>query len=124
MALWVVRAGAHGEYEQKFLEEKRLYLTWDNLNINLASINEWDKLKEILGDTYPDISKKVLGNYAGQITAFYKYMDIKDWVIVSSKYNPIINIGEIVSDYTYDKNANSPYNHFRKVKWIKRDIPR
>ncbi len=32
MALWLVRAGSHGEYEQKFLEENRIYLTWHNLN--------------------------------------------------------------------------------------------
>ena|SRR5271165_5434339 len=29
MALWLVRAGSHGEHETRFLEEKRVYLTWD-----------------------------------------------------------------------------------------------
>jgi restriction system protein len=31
MALWLVRAGRHGEYEQRFLDEGRIYLTWDEL---------------------------------------------------------------------------------------------
>ena len=31
MALWLVRAGKHGEYEQKFFEENRIYLAWDRL---------------------------------------------------------------------------------------------
>jgi predicted Mrr-cat superfamily restriction endonuclease len=35
MALWLVRAGSSGEYEKKFLDENRIYLTWDDLNGNL-----------------------------------------------------------------------------------------
>ena len=29
MATWLIRAGGHGEYEQKFLQENRVYVTWD-----------------------------------------------------------------------------------------------
>lgn len=124
MALWVVRAGAHGEYEQKFLEESRIYLTWDELNINLSTIQDWDELKEKLATYYPDVSKNAISNYAGQITSFYQTMNLKDWVIVPSKYNPTINVGEIVSDYTYNSKAGDPYYHHRKIKWIEKDIPR
>ena len=28
MALWMVRAGRHGEHEARFLDESRVYLTW------------------------------------------------------------------------------------------------
>lgn len=35
MALWLVRAGRHGEYEKKFLGENRIYLTWDVPRTNL-----------------------------------------------------------------------------------------
>ena len=41
MALWLVRAGSHGEYEQKFLEENRIYLTWHNLNKSPAHSPSW-----------------------------------------------------------------------------------
>ncbi len=40
MALWLVRAGKHGEYEKRFLDEGRVYLTWDGLNHNLAEVAE------------------------------------------------------------------------------------
>lgn len=33
MAVWLVRAGSQGQYEQKFLQEKKIYLTLDELNI-------------------------------------------------------------------------------------------
>lgn len=38
MAVWLVRAGSHGEYEQKFLEESRVYLTWDGFARDLSKI--------------------------------------------------------------------------------------
>ena len=33
MALWLVRGGKHGEFEEKFFEDKKIYLTWDHLNL-------------------------------------------------------------------------------------------
>ena len=37
MAIWLIRAGSHGEYELKFLQDNRVYVTWDSLDVNLAS---------------------------------------------------------------------------------------
>lgn len=38
MAIWLIRAGSHGEYEQKFIQENRVYVTWDDLDVNLAKL--------------------------------------------------------------------------------------
>ena len=35
MAIWLVCAGSHGEYEQKFIQENRVYVTWDELDVEL-----------------------------------------------------------------------------------------
>jgi restriction system protein len=37
MATWLIRAGKHGEYEQKFLQENRVYVTWDKLDEDLKA---------------------------------------------------------------------------------------
>ena len=37
MAIWLIRAGSHGEYEQKFIQEGRVYVTWDELNLTYPS---------------------------------------------------------------------------------------
>ncbi len=37
MAIWLIRAGSHGEYEHKFISENRVYVTWDGLNVNVAN---------------------------------------------------------------------------------------
>lgn len=33
MPIWLVRAGSHGEHEQKFVQEGRIYLTWEGLDV-------------------------------------------------------------------------------------------
>ncbi len=38
MAIGLIRAGSHGEYEQKFIREGRVDVTWDDLDVNLAKL--------------------------------------------------------------------------------------
>ena len=57
MALWLVRAGRHGEHEQRFLEEGRAYLSWSDLNHDLSKIEGRDGLRSLLEETYPDTAK-------------------------------------------------------------------
>lgn len=48
MAVWLVRAGAQGQYEQKFIQENRIYLTWDELNHPLDRFEKRDDLIQTL----------------------------------------------------------------------------
>jgi len=38
MAIWLVRAGKFGEFESKFLNESKIYLTWERSNHDLSLI--------------------------------------------------------------------------------------
>ena len=40
MAVWLIRAGSHGEYEAKFVDEGRVYVTWDGLDVDLAKLTQ------------------------------------------------------------------------------------
>ncbi len=44
MAIWLIRAGSHGEYEQKFIQEGRVYVTWDELNLDLSKLQQRGEL--------------------------------------------------------------------------------
>lgn len=44
MAIWLIRAGSHGEYEQKFIQEKRVYVTWDGLDVDLSKLKDREEL--------------------------------------------------------------------------------
>jgi hypothetical protein len=48
MAIWLIRAGSHGEYEQKFIQENRVYVTWDNLDIDLAKLKQRPDLTAVM----------------------------------------------------------------------------
>ncbi len=124
MALWLVRSGRHGEYEQRFLSDNRIYLTWEELNQNLSEIKQQSELYELLVKTYPDASAGKCGNHGGQIWAFTHRMQVGDLVVVPSKFQPVINIAEITSDYTYDKKAEPEYRHYRAIKWLVRNKSR
>ncbi|MEC5269761.1 hypothetical protein P9G49_11910 [Heyndrickxia coagulans] len=52
MTVWLFRAGKQGEFENKFLEDGRVYLTWDDLNINLKEITSKEDLYKRLIEHY------------------------------------------------------------------------
>lgn len=124
MELWLSRAGAHGEFEDKFLDEGRIYLTWNGLDTNLDTATSRDQLTEILKETYPDEKASRLANHGGQIWSFAKAMTVGDWVVLPSKKQPVIYIGKIVGPYVHQPEGPSPFYHYREVDWFGREIPR
>ena len=124
MSIWLVRAGAHGEFEKKFLDENRVYLTWEGLSADLGKLSQKSDLKAVLEKTYPDASVGRIRNNTGQVWAFAKEIQPGDWVVLPSKHKPAVHIGEVKGTYTFDQSAQDPFNHHREVKWIARDVPR
>ncbi|WP_035288959.1 restriction endonuclease [Clostridium sp. KNHs214] len=124
MSIWLFRAGKNGEYENKFLNDNRVYLTWDDLRINLNTIRSKEELYKILLENYDLEKEKTAINWASQIWPIAHTMKKGDWVVLPSKINRTIHFGEILGDYEYDESLGSPYYHYRKVKWFALDIPR
>ena len=52
MSIWLFRAGSKGEYEEKFLSEGRVYLTWNDLEIDLNEYEERESLFEQVEEIY------------------------------------------------------------------------
>ena len=124
MALWMIRAGKHGEHEARFLTENRVYLTWDTLKADLSKLADRNALIALLGEVYPGVSPAWMRNNAGQIWAFSHRMSTGDWVAVPSKRKPVFNFGEITGGYAFDPKAEDPYYHSRTVRWVGNDVPR
>jgi len=123
MALWLCRAGRHGEHEAKFLEDERIYLTWDGLKRDLARIRSRNELQEVHAEVYPKASAGKRRQHSGQIWAFVTKMAEGDWVAVPSK-RKTIHLAQITGDYTFVPEAPDPYYHHRSVRWLQTDIPR
>lgn len=125
MALWLVRAGKYGEHESKFLDDSKIYLTWDDLTANdLTKIQDYEGVKQTLIATFPDEPIRKLGNWSGQIWAFLLAMKVGDWVVLPRKNAPTIAIGEIQSGCRFDPSAKNDYRHYREIKWISTAVPR
>jgi restriction system protein len=124
MGLWLVRSGRYGEHEQRFLSENRLFLTWQGLNENLSKVGDKRNLLALLQRRYPTFSAAKLRNHAAQLWSFVNRMKPGDVVVVPSKVKPAIHIGELVGGYEFAATAPDPYFHSRKVKWLKKDLPR
>ncbi len=70
MAVWLVRAGGHGEYEQKFISESRVYATWGDLAIDLRTLPEREALQADMAVRYPEQKPKAILNWASQVWPF------------------------------------------------------
>lgn len=124
MSVWLFRAGRMGEFEQKFLEDRRVYLTWEDLNVDLQTFDNKIDLYNYLQAHYPSDKLGRNRNWTGQIWPIAHEMQVGDWVVLPSKYKASIHFGEIKGKYTYDPSLGSPYYHYREVKWFSTDVPR
>jgi restriction system protein len=124
MSLWLFRAGRNGEYEDKFLTDGRVYLTWDDFDVDLREIDSQEELYKILFKKYDLEKEKTAVNWASQIWPIAHRMEMGDWVVLPSKLNRTLHFGKIVGDYEYDQSLGSPYYHYRNIDWFALDIPR
>lgn len=124
MAIWLVRAGRSGEYENKFLNDNKIYLTWGELNHNLGSLKTKVDIHNELSVVYPEERTGTIRNWTGQVHGFVNEMKIDDWVILPSKLKSAIHFAVIKGDYDYNAKAGDLYYHSRKVEWFAKDIPR
>jgi restriction system protein len=118
MALWLIRAGKHGEDETTALDKGLAIIGWHEMP-DLSNVQSYEEMKQRHSEVYPDMSPKAVMNNAAQLWAFAKRIEKGDLVVLPLKTRSTIAIGEIVGDYQYLEGR-----HVRKVKWIKEDIPR
>lgn len=124
MFLWLVRTGKYGEHEKKFLDEKRIYLTWKGLAHDLTSLGDQKELRTLLEETRPDAPKNKIGRDVGQIWRFCKEIHPGDWIIVPSKQRSSIHVANVKGDYVFNRDGEDPYYHYRDVEWVVQDVPR
>lgn len=124
MAIWLCRAGKHGEFENKFLEDNRIYCTWDNISVSLKSFTERADLHGYFLTQDNSMKPKTASNWVSQVWPFANEMSKGDWIMLPSKVKSVIHIAKINGDYCFDKAAAVPFLHYREVEWIKKDVPR
>jgi len=122
--VWLIRAGSHGEYEQKFIQENRVYLTWEDLDVDISKLAERSALTAEMEQRYPDRKPRTIQNWVSQVWPFAHEIAQGDLVILPLKTQPAIQIGEVKGDYQFEPQGPNPFFHWRAVEWIGDAIPR
>jgi restriction system protein len=125
MALWLVRAGRHGEHEARFFGDNRIYLTWGAL----ASDDQHDlpnkhAVRKLLEQQLDGSSPAKIANNTGQISAFLFEMKPDDLVVVPRKGKSAIAVGKVTGACAFDRAGESLYRYYRSVQWFNPDVPR
>ena len=124
MAIWLIRAGLNDRYEQKFIEDGRIYVTLPGLSVNLAILPDRDGLSQAMTRSYAAESPRRLNSLVNQIWPFAHEMNKGDLVLLLHAQKPAITVGEVTSDYRFEHAAVDPFYHWRSVNWIATDVPR
>ena len=124
MSMWLCRAGSSGEFENKFLEENRIYCTWDNLSESILQFKTKQDLQQYFLENEPDVKVRTAMNWASQVWPFGHEMKRGEIVVLPSKIKQVIHFGKITGDYAFLLENGSPYYHVHSVDWFARDIPR
>ena len=108
--------------ESLLLHESVIAIGWNKMG-DLSKIkSDRESYYEIYNKVYPDKSKQSIAASAGQIFRFVNEAKVGDYVVYPTKYNRMINIGQIEGDYFFD-DKETEYSYKRKVKWLKK-LPR
>ncbi|MEE2764904.1 MAG: restriction endonuclease [Candidatus Neomarinimicrobiota bacterium] len=124
MSLWVVRGGKFGEYENRFINESKIYITRDGFNIDLNKLSDKAELRIKLDGFYPNQASMKLTSWSDQIWSFVHEIQEKDWIVIPSKLSPVLHVGKVTGAYVFDKNGDDPYFHSKEIQWTEMDIPR
>jgi len=123
MSLWLVRAGSRGEFEEKYLAENRVYLTWGELSHDLSQITSQAKLCDLMEQVYPNNAAKNNVNQGSHIWTFIHELKTGDWIVMPSILKPVIHFAKVTGNYQFDIKAEPHFCHYRQVEWFARDIP-
>lgn len=122
---WLVRTES-GNYYEDFCKNNYIALGWDELlDLELIKTGDFERLKEIIIEKYPDQSKP--GHAARQLYRFVKEMKKGDVVLIPSESSSYITLGILLDDEIYLEPTENlkylelgqcPYIKRRKVKWL------
>ena len=126
MALYLVRAGRDGQFENRFIDDNRVYLQWSRLfsNTNITQIGDYEIMKQVALAEAPDDKPAAIINRVGQTNTFVHRIIKGDLVVLPLKHKPAIAVGKVTSDYIFNSDNEERFRHYRDVEWLNSEVPR
>ena len=114
MAVWTIRGGRVGEYEEAFLE-KGVVAVGFGLRSSVVDFTDRDALRAHLGNR----------SSADQIWRLYNDVENGDMVVLPRKLTRQVAVGRISGAYSYQpESVGAGAPHVRAVEWQVPNIPR
>jgi len=122
MAVWLVRAGKHGEQEQLALDHRVVAIGWHDLP-DLSGIKDREAMIEVFTKVHPEAASRQIAVAVSQIWAFVGRMNKNDLVVLPLKKRPAIALGKVTGPYHYRTDLGDSIRHTRPVRWLQLDMP-
>jgi len=120
--MWMVRAGESAFLIDDFRSKNYVSIGWNRIG-DISGIKRKDSIKKLVEQAGYYKKKIQINVAAGQIGRFLLDFKKGDYVVSYDPTNRVYLVGEIQSDYEFNKKI-SEYHHVRRVKWlgeVKRD---
>lgn len=85
MSIWLCRAGRFGEHEARFLENNKIYFTFEEIDKPLNSFSGRAAIQQYFLEKVPTLKERAALNFASQAHIFSSRMSVDDWVISISE---------------------------------------
>jgi restriction system protein len=128
MAVWMVRAGRHGEQEQAAHQGNFVTIHWIELG-DLSAVQDKEPLRELYGKAYPkETNERALASELGQVWAFCREIEVGNLAVLPLHENPkkpvsAFAVGRVSGPYRYRTDLGNDIKHVRSVEWIGKPIP-
>lgn len=123
MAVWTVKGGRNGEFEDLFLREGLIGKGGKGLP-SLETAAAVDQVRDHFAQAYPSFSTKQVATHVGQFWSLRQRMEKGELVVLPLKTTGTIAVGRINGDYIYNESYHDEIRHFRPVEWIATDVAR
>ena len=114
--MWMVRAGEGAFLIDDFKSKNYVSIGWNKIG-NISDVKGKDKIKRLVEEADYYKKKPQVSVAAGQISRFLLDFKKGDYVITYDPDNRVYLVGEIQSDYEFNKRI-SEYYHVRRVNWL------
>ncbi len=121
-SVWLVRAGADGEYEGSALDHGLSMVDWGAPDV--TGVVDKDAVWDLIRQKFPDESNNRIGSITSQLASFLLDMREGDIVVLPMKtQSGRVALGRITGPYAYQE-VSGDWFHTRQVDWIRTDVPK
>ena len=122
--MWVVRAGQGAKYFEKFLSEKKIFLSWEGYKKDLKEYTSLKMMRELVVEEKSAENRTAISNWSGQLNSFVNQIVIGDFILIPSTRSQTYTLARVTGNYVFSADDPDGLYHSHDVDIITNAIPR